>query len=403
ACGSGVSGSTTTTTTIPASTSTGPATPSPGVNSSTITIGNVSTTGGLAGALFLGAQVGVQAYVDYVNSTGGVHGRKLVLLNDDDELSCPMNKSETQALTPKVIAFVGQFSIWDNCGAAVIPATVPDISTSLNPTVTKLPNVWSPQPIQNGWSTGTLVWLKEHYAADIGKVGALVGNISTVESSWEGEDNALKKSGFTVVTKQSYDVGQTNLTPEVLAMKNDGVQIVLLDQADVNAIANFVDDMVTQHWHPAIVFNSGSAYDGNFIKLAGAAASMVTIGLHEAMYLGQDAGTIPAVGTFDHWVNVAKAGFTPDLYALFGWTSAVLLVQALDNAGSDPTRASLIAALQKITSFNADGLLAPDDPAAKSPPDCYLIAKVVNGNWQRVTPSSGFTCAGTYITDPQEP
>jgi hypothetical protein len=27
----------------------------------------------------------------------------------------------------------------------------------------------------------------------------------------------------------------------------------------------------------------------------------------------------------------------------------------------------------------------------------------VNGNWQRVTPSSGFTCAGTYITDPQEP
>ncbi|MGH9171882.1 MAG: ABC transporter substrate-binding protein [Acidimicrobiales bacterium] len=396
ACGPGVSGSTTTSSTVPAG-------PSPGVTASTITIGNVSTTGGLAGALFLGAQVGVQAYVDYANSKGGIDGRKLSLLNDDDELSCPTNKSDTEALVPKVIAFVGQFSLSDACGAAVIPKTVPDVSTALDPPVTKLPNVFSPQPIQNGWSTGTLLWLKQKYPSDVGKVGALVGNVTTVQSSWKTEDNALVKTGFKVLTVQSYDVGQTNLSQEVLAMKNDGVQIVLLDQADVNGIANFVDDMVTQHWHPAIVFNSGSAYDGSFIKLAGAAASVMTVGLHESLYLGQDASSVPAVGTFDHWIGVAKPGFTPDLYAVYGWSSAVLLAQALQSAGSDPTRASLMAALKKITNFDAGGLLAPDDPAAKTPPNCFLIAKVVNGNWQRVEPSSGFTCSGTYISDPSVP
>jgi ABC-type branched-subunit amino acid transport system substrate-binding protein len=408
ACGTGVSGNTSTSAATgggnsSTSTPSNPGAPSPGVTASTITIGNVSTTGGLAGALFLGAQVGVQAYVDYVNSTGGVAGRKLVLLNEDDLLSCATNKTATLALEPKVLAYVGQFSIWDSCGAELIPDTIPNVSSSLNPVVTKLPNVWSPQPIQNGWSTGTLGWLKQHYGSDVGKVGALVGNISTVQQSWESEDNALVHDGFKVLTVQSYNVGQPSLAAEVLAMKNAGVQIVLLDQADVGAIAQFVTTMAAQHWHPAVVFNSGSAYDGKFIQLAKSAASTVIVGLHESLYLGQDASSVPAVATFDHWINVAHPGYLPDLYSVFGWSSAALLVQALRAAGSDPNRASVIAALKKITNFSADGLLAPDDPATKTPPTCFLIAQVKNGQWERIEPATGFTCSGTYITDPHVP
>jgi len=405
ACGKGVAGNTTTTGAPPTSgpTTTGPQTPSPGVDATTITVGNVATTGGIVPGLFLGAQVGVQAYFDYVNSTGGIDHRRLVVDDGDDQLQCSVNDSATRALMPKVVAFVGSFSIWDACGGKLIPRTIANISDSLDPVVTKLPNTFSPQPIQNGLSTGPLLWLKQHYPSAVSAVGALVGNISTVQDSWKGEEYVLDREGFHVVDVEDYDVGQTQFDASVIRMKDDGVKIVLLDQADVNAIAAFLDAANLEQFHPAVFFNSGSAYDGSFIKKAGGASSDIVVDLHEALYLGQDAGTVPAVQLFGHWINVAHPGYTPDIYSVFGWASAALFVQALRNAGSDPTRASLLAALRQVRTFSADGLIAPDDPAAKTPPDCSLVVRVVGGQWQRVSPASGFMCSGTYIYDPALP
>ena len=45
-----------------------------GLTSTTVSIGNVST---LSLGLFKGALIGTQAYADYVNSRGGVNGRKI--------------------------------------------------------------------------------------------------------------------------------------------------------------------------------------------------------------------------------------------------------------------------------------------------------------------------------------
>jgi hypothetical protein len=402
-CAKGVSGNTTTTA-VPASstptTSGGTTvfTPSPGVTATSVTVGNVSTTGGIVPGLFLGAQVGVQAYFDYVNSTGGVNGRKLFVDDGDDLLQCTDNESATRALIPKVAAFVGSFSIWDSCGGKLIPSTMANVSNSLDPVVTKLPNTYSPQPIQNGWGTGPLLWLKQHYPSGVDAVGALVGNISTVLESWKAEENALHQSGFKILDVEDYAPGQASFTANVIRMKDDGVKIVLLDQADVGAIANFLDTASLQNFHPLVFFNSGSAYDGSFIKSAGAAAGNIIVELHEALYIGPDP-SVPAVALFDHWINVAHKGYTPDIYSVFGWASAQLFVQALRSTGTDPNRASVLAALHKIDTFSADGLLAPDDPATKTPPSCFLVTKVVNGQWQQQSPKTGFTCSGTYIYD----
>ncbi len=87
-----------------------------------------------------------------------------------------------------------------------------------------------------------------------------------------------------------------------------------------------------------------------------------------ALYLGTDQTAVPAVGTFLHWVQVASPGFDPDLFTAYGWLSADLFVQGLKNAGSNPSRGSLLQALSKITSFNGSGFNAPSDPATKTPP-----------------------------------
>ena len=259
-------------------------------------------------------------------------------------LQCTDNESATRALIPKVAAFVGSFSIWDSCGGKLIPSTMANVSNSLDPVVTKLPNTYSPQPIQNGWGTGPLLWLKQHYPSGVDAVGALVGNISTVLESWKAEENALHQSGFKILDVEDYAPGQASFTANVIRMKDDGVKIVLLDQADVGAIANFLDTASLQNFHPLVFFNSGSAYDGSFIKSAGAAAGNIIVELHEALYIGPDP-SVPAVALFDHWINVAHKGYTPDIYSVFGWASAQLFVQALRSTGTDPNRASVLAAV----------------------------------------------------------
>ena len=89
------------------------------------------------------------------------------------------------------------------------------------------------------------------------------------------------------------------------------------------------------------------------------------------------------MATFLHWVNVASPGFTTDLFTLYGWLSAELFAQALKNAGTDPSRGSILKALGKITSFNGGNIVTTSDPVTRTTSNCYLIGLVLNGQWTR--------------------
>jgi branched-chain amino acid transport system substrate-binding protein len=373
----------------------------PGLTASTITIGNVSTVGGLVPGLFEGARYGVEAYADYVNSQGGVDGRKLQVDTGDDGLLCTQNKSVTQGMENDVVAFVGGFSLYDSCGADALPATVPYIGVSTDTQLNEAPNFFSPQPILHGQATGPLLYYKAHYPQAILHVGALVADVAPAPDAWAAEKAAMESLGYHVSVVDQYGPLTLQFTANVVQMQQAGVQMVVLDQADVATIARFVDAMQAQGWHPQLVTTSGTAYDPTFVQQAGdSAAANITSAQLQSLYLGQDASSVPAVSTFDHWYGVAFPGHQPDIYALYGWASAELFVQALKAAGSHLDRATILAALGKITSFDADGLLPEANPAGKKPPTCFLLAHVVNGQWQRLEPASGFDCSGSYFTAP---
>jgi hypothetical protein len=111
------------------------------------------------------------------------------------------------------------------------------------------------------------------------------------------------------------------------------------------------------------------------------------------LYLGADENQ-PAVKLSTKWMKIADPSANFELQSLFGWASAELFVDGLKNAGNPPTRAGLEAALDKITSFNASGLITTSDPAQNVPGTCVVLAQVQNGQIVRVapTPASGFYC-----------
>jgi hypothetical protein len=57
-------------------------------------------------------------------------------------------------------------------------------------------------------------------------------------------------------------------------------------------------------------------------------------------------------------------------------------------------RGGLDAQLNKVTSFNANGLIANQNPAQKIPGQCWIAAEYNNGSWNRIAPDpkAGFVC-----------
>jgi hypothetical protein len=153
-----------------------------------------------------------------------------------------------------------------------------------------------------------------------------------------------------------------------------------------------------------VIESAGPIYTDNFVSQAGGpqVADGIWLDQGPVLYLGGDAKSVPSVNTFLAWVQRVHPGFTPDLYTLYGWASAELLVQAVKAAGKNLTQAGLMTQLRAIHNYDASGLMPPADPAGKVPPSCWVLARIVNGVFVRQPPSpkSGFICGTTYYHPP---
>ena len=367
-----------------------------GITAKSVTVGNVSIVSGPVPGLFEGAPIGVKAYFAMINAEGGVNGRKLMVDSKDDAFSGQQNRTETQGAINSDFALVGSFSLFDGFGCAALASdtAVPDVSVTLDAGTNALPNDFSAQPLSGQETLGPAEYYKKHYPKDM-TVGAIISDVASAKQQMAEQFAALKSVGYKVAYVEDVNPLQSDFTTSVINMKNAGVNAVDLTGVDWQDAAIFVQNAATQNWHPGLVFSGGPVYADQFISHAGgpAATNGIQIGQVYALYLGQDAKSVPAVKQFLSYVKKVNPTWVPDLYTLFGWLSADLFVQALKAAGPHPTRGAVIAQLKKITNFGANGLVATSDPAAKTLSPCFLVAGIKNGTYVRELPTgSGFDC-----------
>ena len=373
-----------------------------GLTSSTVTVGNVTT---LFAGLFKGSDVGTQAYAAYANSQGGINGRKMLVDSYDDGYQGAPNKQATQQVVQKDFASVGGFSLQDSYGGTVLAANpgVPNVTVSLDQHTGDLPNTFSPDPAAIGWQLGPLQYFKTKFPGDLKGAGALIADQPSAISKWAGEKAAMQSIGYKVVYAPQFDITQTDFTQNVVAMRQAGVKILFLEQMPENYAAAVVKALNQQNFHPQIVFGA-STYSESLVPDAGGAAAIDGAYMETltSLFLGEDASTLPSVNTFQTWVQKVSPGFKPDLYTLFGWLSGQLFAQALQAAGPHPTRGSVLQQLGKITTFNGNYLIATSNPAGKVPPNCFIIAQIVKGKFQRLDDPStsgsthGYRCDSPY-------
>ncbi len=378
-----------------------------GITSNSVRVANISTLA--IGGLFKGALVGTEAYADYVNSTGGVNGRKITVDSADDGFSGAGNKQATQNALTNDFSLVGGFSLQDNFGGQLLKANpgMPNVSVVLDATTNSLPNVYSAVPLNGGWEEGPLQYYKNKFPSGIKAVGTVVSDQASAMRDWAGQKYAMEQVGYKILYDPTVPVTQTDYTQNVIAMKNAGVKVLFLSQLPQNYASAMLKDLQQQNFHPQVILGSAN-YSNDLVSAAGGpqAVDGALFDQNTSLFLGQDAAQIPAVGLFNKWIQKASPGFKTDLFSLYGWLSAELFSQALKNAGSNPSRGSLLQALSKITSFSGNNIIAPNNPAAKTVGNCYLLGQVVNGQYQRISDpavdssTNGYRCDYKYITPP---
>lgn len=369
----------------------------PGVSSSEIDLGNVSTLTGPVPGLFQGAQHGIIAFATYLNSIGGICGRRVVVKSADDNFDSSQNATATQSLAGSVFAFVGSFSAFDDGGASVLQSNgIPDVGEALSSQRFNLANNFSPEPKPIGWNLAPYVYFKQKYPAAATHMAVLTENASAAVEQEGAQVAGLESIGYKFVyTENGVEPTQTNFAAEAQAMKSAGAQGVVF-QGTAPFYADLAKAIQNVGIQPFPLGDYGSnAYDAAFIADAGDAANGALLTQADAMYQGEDAGSVPMVALFDKWYQ-ATFHSAPDLFAAWAWMSGLLFVDGL-NAGGSISRSALISGLGQVSSFDAGGLVAPDDPAKKIPPNCYLIIDVVKGKFVRdpVDPATGFDCANT--------
>jgi ABC-type branched-subunit amino acid transport system substrate-binding protein len=363
-----------------------------GVSANEITIANLADLTGPVPGLFKGAQDAIKAFVAYINSTGGVHGRKLKLTTFDSNTNATQHRIATTRACKDAFAIVGAISVGDNGGAQVgercgIPNII-DAATSVEAGQARNTFAVNPTPATL-WPEGLPNYIKKKYPDVIKKAGSLTIDNAVTKLAADRAIYTAKSVGFKFVYEELTPVIVSNFTPYVVAMKNKGVQYFTWS-GEYQNLARLLQAMKQQNWRPKVIDVSPVAYSDDFLKQAGEAAEGILFYLNTTM--AEEANEVPEMKLYIEWLEKTVPGAKPNIFGVYSWSSGLLLVDALRAAGPNPTRKKVITELENAHAWSGNGLQPPADVGGRKPSPCIMYATVKNGKFVRVYPDQGYDC-----------
>lgn len=374
----------------------------PGVTGTAINLGVMTSVSGPLPGATQDAQRGAAAYYAYVNSLGGVYGRKLRATQGDDGFDPTKAQAACASLIPSTFAIVGSEAAADSgCFQEVKSSGTLWIGGYLDPQFYSIPNAIYPGSSSAAQvNTGLFeIWKQEH--PKVTKIAIMWENVPGIQALANTSAAGLKQAGFQVVYNQSFSPSNPNLTSYVIQMKNKGAQGVYLYGVDVTAGARFATTMDQQGWNPELKSDYG-VYDARWHSLAGSAANGWETSITALPYLDENAlKSNPGGALFLKWFRQLYPNASLDSFAIIGWQSAMYFTQGLIAVGPQPTRANVLAKLQQIHSYNAMGLIGQTDPGNKKLGTCEIEMTATSNGYNQTFPTTPntFECnLGTILS-----
>lgn len=348
----------------------------------------VGSTGPMSGSLSLlgqGVRDGMQTYFNYINEQGGVNGRKIEFISEDDGYEPMRAVASAKKLVEqdKVIAILSPSGTAS--AAAMIPYVqerkVPLIApyafshTLTNPTkryvFTTLPEVRIQASVLGEYLVKQLKRTK---------VAVLYQNDDFGQDAVKGLEDRLKTYKI-AATLLPFDRGSTNFSGVVAQARQAGAEDVVFFGIPRDA-AIIMKEASKMGWKPQ--FSGHNALgDPQTFMLAGNA--LVEGSIAVAVMEPLDS-TKPAVAEFLAHQKKYLPKTSPTTYSMHGYNAAKLFTDVLKRIQGDPTSEKLVAELERTKTLDT-GLMAPlafsPDQHAGSQSVSFMRAK--DGKWAIVT------------------
>ena len=319
-----------------------------GVTDTEVTIGAL---GVLTGPLYnYGKTVydGVETVFDEVNAAGGINGRKIRYVREDDQCKPDVGVPAVRKLIFEDNVFMIHGASCSNAALAELPeivrakipwvitaSTAPELTDPINPMI---------------FTTTVAGWMETvgqlQRVIDLGgkKVAIVRQHDAWAQSRYQPLLDAMKQHGMKPVADEEIAPNPTDATAAALKVQLSGADSVILLLFPQSATI-FMRDMYKIGYKPIVIGGSplgDVAAMAQAIGIPGAAAKFQALRPSKA----------PDDASVDKWRPLVKKYFPNEEFTtwhMLGIASAQFVVEALRKAGPDLTRAHLAEAMSTLS------------------------------------------------------
>jgi ABC-type branched-subunit amino acid transport system substrate-binding protein len=333
----------------------------PGVTDTEIRVGDVNILTGPASFIGQAVSIGSKVAAAEINEKGGINGRKLVILTEDDGY-VPARSFQA---AKKLIEQDEVFSLNGTSGTANLLAMLPLIEQDGIPvvvTTTPSDRAYTP-PRPTVFSIGAsyvqsfyamMQFIHEHREPKDAVYGLVRQDDDFGATVEEGYDKAVKAFNLKDGIRLRYKRGQKEFGAEALQLRQAGVNVL----ANGNLLGGSAALLSELH-KLDVPLQIGSVWSEDMpiaVKLTQPSGYRYIVADYVAA-LSEPAGQA--------FAEMAKKYLTPqelagmNRYTLLSYAGLKVFAAAAEKCGKDLTRACEIDQLRKLKNFETDGLLAP--------------------------------------------
>lgn len=299
-------------------------------------------------------QIAVELAVRNINAAGGIAGRPIQLVIADYQTEATVGVSEAKRLVhqEKVELMIGP--TYSQVTLAVLPilneAKIPSVNVSGSERLTPEVGPYAFSMLANAEAQSKLMVDYAIRTMKIQSAAILTDTGAQAKTAVEAMKAELAARSIKLAGAQEYQYRQTDMTPQLLALRRGNPDVILLFTSNGEDTGNMVKSQNELGWNVKIVGSFGATFSGPALKIAGKDAykNLIAVNYKGFSYCPQE----PTGTGFQQYVGQVKA-FKPaafdrqPLSYLSLWYDAVYVLKAaVEGTGGKTDGPSLAAWLE---------------------------------------------------------